>query len=104
MPRRNLNDLLAFVTVAREGSFTKAAGTLGASIEFVDGSSCTPDCYPRQQPAIAHGVASDPGRFRCEPVPSATNNDCWRGDLHVDPLPSAVNGIIDLEGLRDSND
>ncbi|MGJ7575664.1 LysR family transcriptional regulator [Variovorax sp. RB2P76] len=31
MPRRNLNDLLAFVTVAREGSFTKAAGTLGVT-------------------------------------------------------------------------
>jgi DNA-binding transcriptional LysR family regulator len=29
MPRRNLNDLLAFVTVAREGSFTRAAATLG---------------------------------------------------------------------------
>ncbi len=28
MARRNLNDLLAFVTVAREGSFTRAAGTL----------------------------------------------------------------------------
>ena len=31
MPRRNLNDLLAFVTVARQGSFTKAAGTLGVT-------------------------------------------------------------------------
>ncbi|WP_027996978.1 LysR family transcriptional regulator [Simplicispira psychrophila] len=31
MARRNLNDLLAFVTVAREGSFTKAAGTLGVT-------------------------------------------------------------------------
>ncbi|MDO9436531.1 LysR family transcriptional regulator [Hydrogenophaga sp.] len=31
MPRRNLNDLLAFVTVARAGSFTKAAGTLGVT-------------------------------------------------------------------------
>ena len=29
MPRRNLNDLLAFVTVAREGSFTRAAAVLG---------------------------------------------------------------------------
>jgi DNA-binding transcriptional LysR family regulator len=29
--RRNLNDLLAFVTVAREGSFTKAAATLGVT-------------------------------------------------------------------------
>jgi len=29
MARRNLNDLLAFVTVAREGSFTRAAATLG---------------------------------------------------------------------------
>jgi DNA-binding transcriptional LysR family regulator len=29
--RRNLNDLLAFVTVAREGSFTRAAGTLGVT-------------------------------------------------------------------------
>jgi DNA-binding transcriptional LysR family regulator len=28
MPRRNLNDLLAFVTVAREGSFTRAAAIL----------------------------------------------------------------------------
>lgn len=26
---KNYNDLLAFVTVAREGSFTKAAGVLG---------------------------------------------------------------------------
>lgn len=31
MARRNLNDLLAFVTVAREGSFTKAAGALGVT-------------------------------------------------------------------------
>ena len=31
MARRNLNDLLAFVTVAREGSFTKAAAQLGVS-------------------------------------------------------------------------
>ena len=29
MARRNLNDLLAFVTVAREGSFTQAAALLG---------------------------------------------------------------------------
>lgn len=29
MPRRNFNDLLAFVTVAREGSFTRAAALLG---------------------------------------------------------------------------
>lgn len=29
MPRRNLNDLLAFVTVSREGSFTRAAAVLG---------------------------------------------------------------------------
>jgi DNA-binding transcriptional LysR family regulator len=29
MARRNLNDLLAFVTVAREGSFTRAASALG---------------------------------------------------------------------------
>ena len=31
MPRENLNDLLAFVTVAREGSFTRAAALLGVS-------------------------------------------------------------------------
>lgn len=31
MPRRNLNDLLAFVTVARQGSFTRAAATLGVT-------------------------------------------------------------------------
>ena len=31
MARRNLNDLLAFVTVAREGSFTLAAATLGVT-------------------------------------------------------------------------
>jgi DNA-binding transcriptional LysR family regulator len=31
MPRRNLNDLLAFVTVARQGSFTRAAGILGVT-------------------------------------------------------------------------
>lgn len=29
--RRNLNDLLAFVTVAREGSFTRAAAVLGVT-------------------------------------------------------------------------
>src|SRR5258708_19552950 len=29
--RRNLNDLLAFVTVAREGSFTRAAAALGVT-------------------------------------------------------------------------
>ncbi|WP_329743347.1 LysR family transcriptional regulator [Dyella sp. A6] len=31
MARRNLNDLLAFVTIAREGSFTRAAAQLGVS-------------------------------------------------------------------------
>ncbi len=31
MPRHNLNDLLAFVTVAREGSFTRAAAKLGVT-------------------------------------------------------------------------
>eukprot|EP00456_Euglypha_rotunda_P046545 TRINITY_DN37045_c0_g1_i1.p1 TRINITY_DN37045_c0_g1~~TRINITY_DN37045_c0_g1_i1.p1 ORF type:complete len:297 (+),score=60.65 TRINITY_DN37045_c0_g1_i1:83-973(+) len=31
MARRNLNDLLAFTSVAREGSFTRAAATLGIS-------------------------------------------------------------------------
>lgn len=31
MPRANLNDLLAFVTVARHGSFTRAAAQLGVS-------------------------------------------------------------------------
>src|SRR5215211_2271566 len=31
MPRGNLDDLLAFVAVAREGSFTKAAAKLGVS-------------------------------------------------------------------------
>ena len=31
MPRENLNDLVAFVAVAREGSFTKAAAQLGVS-------------------------------------------------------------------------
>ena len=31
MARRNLNDLLAFVTVAREGNFTRAAATLGVT-------------------------------------------------------------------------
>lgn len=31
MVRRNLNDLLSFIAVAREGSFTRAAGVLGVS-------------------------------------------------------------------------
>src|SRR4249920_2365286 len=31
MVRRNLNDLLAFVTVAREGSFTRAGAVLGVT-------------------------------------------------------------------------
>src|ERR1700704_341037 len=31
MPRRDINDLLAFVAVAREASFTKAAAKLGVS-------------------------------------------------------------------------
>lgn len=31
MPRQNLNDLLAFLAVAREGSFTRAAAQLGVS-------------------------------------------------------------------------
>ena len=31
MVRGNLNDLLSFVTVAREGSFTRAAGVLGVT-------------------------------------------------------------------------
>ncbi|EPZ5286754.1 LysR family transcriptional regulator, partial [Cronobacter dublinensis] len=29
--KRNLNDLLSFVTVAREGSFTRAAAQLGVT-------------------------------------------------------------------------
>jgi DNA-binding transcriptional LysR family regulator len=31
MPRQNVNDLLAFVAVAQERSFTKAAAKLGVS-------------------------------------------------------------------------
>lgn len=31
MVRRNLNDLVSFVTVAREGSFTRAAALLGVT-------------------------------------------------------------------------
>lgn len=31
MPKHNLNDLLAFVSVAREGSFTRAAASLGVT-------------------------------------------------------------------------
>jgi DNA-binding transcriptional LysR family regulator len=31
MPRHNLNDLLAFLAVAKERSFTKAAAKLGVS-------------------------------------------------------------------------
>jgi len=31
MARHNLNDLLYFVTVAREGSFTRAAALLGVT-------------------------------------------------------------------------
>ncbi len=31
MPRQNINDLLAFLAVARERSFTKAAAKLGVS-------------------------------------------------------------------------
>jgi len=31
MPRRNFNDLLAFVTVARQGSFTRAAAQMGVT-------------------------------------------------------------------------
>src|SRR6218665_4022348 len=31
MAKRNLDDLLAFITVAREGSFTRAAATLGVT-------------------------------------------------------------------------
>lgn len=31
MARRNLNDLLSFVTVAREGSFTRATAQLGVT-------------------------------------------------------------------------
>ena len=31
MPRQNLNDLLAFLAVARERSFTRAAAQLGVS-------------------------------------------------------------------------
>lgn len=31
MAKRNFNDLLSFVTVAREGSFTRAAAQLGVT-------------------------------------------------------------------------
>ena len=31
MPRENYNDLLAFLAIAREGSFTRAAAQLGVS-------------------------------------------------------------------------
>ena len=38
MARRNLNDLLGFVTVAREGSFTRAAASLGVTQSAVSQS------------------------------------------------------------------
>src|SRR5277367_6171826 len=31
MPRENINDLIAFIAIAREGSFTRAAAKLGVS-------------------------------------------------------------------------
>jgi DNA-binding transcriptional LysR family regulator len=31
MPRQNVNDLLAFLAVAKEGSFTRTAAKLGVS-------------------------------------------------------------------------
>lgn len=40
MARRNLNDLLSFITVAREGSFTRAAAQLGVT-----------------QPALSHAIS-----------------------------------------------
>src|SRR5689334_11453622 len=46
MPRPNLNDLLAFLAVARERSFTKAAAQLGVS-----------------QPALSHTVRELEGRL-----------------------------------------
>ena len=41
MAGRNLNDLLAFVTVTREGSFTRAAAALGVTQSVSIQTSCS---------------------------------------------------------------
>ena len=57
MARRNLNDLLSFVTVAREGSFTRAAAQLGVT-----------------QPALSRDFRA--GRANANPPADADHPQC----------------------------
>lgn len=58
MARRNLNDLLSFVTVAREGSFTRAAALLGvtqsALSQAISGAASDPIADPYHAQRFAY--------------------------------------------------
>lgn len=60
MIKRNLNDLLSFVTVAREGSFTRAAALLGVT-----------------QPALSQAITSLESRLQIRLL-TRTTHRCWR--------------------------
>ena len=66
MARKNLNDLLGFVTVAREGSFTRAAATLGVT-----------------QSALSQSIRGLEERLRIGPEMYAAARDAGWTDLVV---------------------
>ncbi|KTF40343.1 hypothetical protein OZ12_07385 [Xanthomonas translucens pv. translucens] len=57
MARETLNDLLAFVTVAREASFTRAAAQLGLSQSTLSHSVRGLETRPNNCIACLHSVA-----------------------------------------------
>ena len=54
MAREDLSDLIAFLAVARERSFTKAAGKLGVSQSALFAHDPSPGVAARLAPAHAH--------------------------------------------------
>ena len=62
MARENLNDIIAFIAVARERSFTKAAAKLGVSQSAL---SHTVRCLGRaSRPSPAHAYDAERGAAR----------------------------------------
>lgn len=90
MPQENLNDLLAFLAVAREGSFTKAAAKLGV----------TPS-------ALSHTIKGLEDRLAIRLLSRTTRNvaPTEAGDRlarAIGPLVEGIRGEIDALGqLRD---
>ena len=78
MARRNLNDLVAFVTVAREGSFTRAAKVLGVTQSALSqtlraprGPSGYPTAnadYPQRRADVGGRAPDERDRHRLEEI------------------------------------